>query len=84
MPKHSNDRRPRPFARTPTAISAQAHIVGRYTLDPDTFALTRAYEASDPVYFTELAGSDVAYLTNTPFERHRCEELTPEFSGPRD
>jgi hypothetical protein len=71
------------FIYPPTPISEQAHIVERYTLDPDTFALTREYEATDPVYFTEFAGSDVAYLSNTPFERHRCEELTPEFSDPR-
>ena len=67
----------------PTPISEQAQIIERYTLDPDTFALTREYEASDPVYFTEFVGSDVAYLSNTPFERHRCEELTPEFAAPR-
>jgi hypothetical protein len=71
------------FIFPPTPISEQAHVVERYTLDPDTFALTREYEATDPVYFTELVGSDVAYLSNTPFERHRCEELTPEFAAPR-
>ena len=71
------------FIFPPTPMSEQAHIIERYTLDPDTFALTREYEATDPVYFTEFVGSDVAYLSNTPFERHRCEELTPEFSAPR-
>ncbi len=70
------------FIFPPTPISDQAHVIERYTLDPDTFALTREYEATDPVYFTEFAGSDVAWLSNTPFERHRCEELTPEFSAP--
>jgi len=67
----------------PTPISEQARIIERYTLDPETFALTREYEATDPVYFTEFAGSDVAWVSNTPFEKHRCEELTPEFANPR-
>lgn len=66
----------------PTAISPQGHIVERYSLDPATFALKREYEATDPVYFSEFRGSDVAFLSNTPFERHPCQDLTPEFADP--
>jgi hypothetical protein len=71
------------YISPPTPISADAHIVERYTLDPETFTLTREYEATDPNYFTTFTGSDVAYLSSVAFEKYRCEELTPEFVAAR-
>jgi hypothetical protein len=66
------------YISPPTPISEQGHIVERYTLDPETLALTRSYEATDPVYFTSFSGSDVSYLSDVPFEEHPCMDLTPE------
>jgi len=64
----------------PTRNSSQLHIVERFTLDPKTFALKREYTAEDPVYLAApYAGSDTSLLSDTPFERQRCEELTFEF-----
>jgi hypothetical protein len=64
----------------PTRNSDQLHVVERYTLDPATFALRREYSATDPVYLTQpFAGADTVLLSEVPFERHPCEEMTPEF-----
>jgi hypothetical protein len=68
------------FIAPPTAISEQGHIVERYTLDPETLALTREYEATDPVYFTSFSGSDVSYLSDVAFEEAPCIDLTPEIA----
>ncbi|HEX7082173.1 MAG TPA: DUF6152 family protein [Gammaproteobacteria bacterium] len=68
----------------PTRNSDQLHIVERFTLDPETFALKREYTAEDPVYLAEpYTGSDTVFPSETPFERHPCEELTYEFT-PQD
>jgi hypothetical protein len=64
----------------PIKHSNQLHIVERYTLDPETFLLTRDYVAEDPVYFTDQwIGQDVAMLASVPYEKHECDELTFEF-----
>jgi hypothetical protein len=64
----------------PTRNSEQLHIVERFTLDTEKFALKREYTAEDPVYLAEpYKGSDTVLLSETPFERHPCEELTFEF-----
>jgi hypothetical protein len=69
----------------PTRNSDQLHIVERFTLDPKTFALKREYRAEDPVYLTApYTGSDTVLLSDTPFEKQRCEELTFEFQGAGD
>jgi hypothetical protein len=65
----------------PTRSSDQLHVVERFTLDPKTFALKREYTAEDPVYLAApYKGSDTVLLSETPFEKHPCEELTYEFT----
>ena len=65
---------------SPVKHSEQLHIVERYTLNPDTFALTREYVAEDPVYFTDQwIGSDTVLVADVPYEAHPCDELTFEF-----
>jgi hypothetical protein len=67
----------------PTRNSDKLHIVERFTLDPKTFALKREYVAEDPVYLAApYQGSDTVFLSETPFEKHPCEELTYEFTKP--
>jgi Family of unknown function (DUF6152) len=69
----------------PTRNSDKLHVVERFTLDPKTFALKREYTAEDPVYLAApYSGSDTVYLSETPFEKHPCEELTYEFTKPGD
>jgi hypothetical protein len=68
--------------RPPTRNSEQLHVVERFTLDPATFALKREYTAEDPVYLAApYTGSDVVLLSETPFEKQPCTELTYEFTG---
>ncbi|HZF30117.1 MAG TPA: DUF6152 family protein [Gammaproteobacteria bacterium] len=65
----------------PTRNSDKLHVVERLTLDPKTFALKREYTAEDPVYLAApYKGSDVVLLSDTPFEKHPCQELTYEFT----
>ncbi|MDR2212204.1 MAG: hypothetical protein LBE21_01060 [Pseudomonadales bacterium] len=64
----------------PTRNSDQMHVEERFTLDPATFALRREFTVTDPVYLTApYAGADTVLLSEVPFERHPCEEMTPEF-----
>lgn len=66
----------------PTRNSDQLHIVERFTLDPETTAMRREYVVEDPVYLAEpYTGSDTVLVSETPFERHPCEELTYEFTS---
>ena len=59
------------------AHSDKLHVVERFTLDPQTFALKRDYEADDSVNFTDkYAGSDIVVPADAPFAVDRCEELT--------
>jgi hypothetical protein len=69
----------------PTRNSDQLHVVERYTMDPETLALHREFSATDPVYFTApYAGADTVLLSEVPFERHPCEEMTPEFRAEQE
>lgn len=64
----------------PVKHSDQLHVIERYTLDPDTLALTRNYVATDPVYFAEdYVGSDTVLVADVPYEGEACDELTFEF-----
>jgi hypothetical protein len=64
----------------PTRNSSELHVVERFTLDAEKMALKREYTAQDPVYLAApYQGSDTSFISETPFERHPCEELTPEF-----
>jgi hypothetical protein len=59
------------------AHSDKLHVVERFALDPQTFALKRDYEADDSVNFTDkYAGSDIVVPADAPFALDRCEELT--------
>jgi hypothetical protein len=67
----------------PTRNSTQLHVVERFTLDPSTFALKREYTAEDPVYLAApYTGQDVVLLSEVPFEKQPCSELTFEFTRP--
>jgi len=69
----------------PTRNSEQLHVVERFTLDTNTFALKREYTAEDPVYLAApYKGSDIVLLSDTPFEKQRCSELTYEFANGGD
>ena len=64
----------------PTRSSEQMHIVERFTLDTDKLALKREYSVTDPVYLAAPYESyDIMYLSDVPFERQTCTEMTPEF-----
>ena len=65
---------------SPVKHSEQLHIVERYSLNPDTFALTRNYVATDPVYFSDQwIGSDTVLVADVPYVAHECDQLTFEF-----
>jgi hypothetical protein len=67
----------------PTRNSPQLHVVERFTLDPQTFALKREYTVEDPVYLAApYTGQDTVLLSETPFEKQPCSELTFEFTRP--
>jgi hypothetical protein len=43
-------------------------------------ALVRNYTAEDPVYLTQPnTGRDTVLLSEVPFEKQICKEMTPEF-----
>jgi hypothetical protein len=57
--------------------SERLHVVERFTLNPETMALTRDYVAEDPVNFTDqYTGTDIVMPADAPFAEDRCEELT--------
>ena len=69
----------------PTRNSDKLHVVERFTLDTEKFALKREYTAEDPVYLAApYSRSDTVFLSDTPFEKQPCEELTFEFSNGAD
>jgi hypothetical protein len=60
----------------PVRHSDQLRVVERFTLDPATFKLTRAYEATDPVYLQgTYTGSDVIEIADAPYTEDNCREL---------
>ncbi len=64
----------------PTRSSEQMHIVERFTFDPQKFSLRRDYSVTDPVYLAAPYESyDVMYLSEVPFQKQPCKEMTPEF-----
>jgi hypothetical protein len=58
--------------------SSQMVVVERFTLDPETFALTRVYTAEDPTYFEgTYRGRDVVLPSPLPFHgTTECEDRT--------
>lgn len=66
----------------PTRNSGQLHVVERFTLDPTTMSLHREFSAEDPVYLAgPYQGADTVLLSEVPFEKQICKELTPEFEA---
>jgi len=64
----------------PTRSSEQMHIVERFTFDPQKFSLRRDYSVTDPVYLAAPYESyDVMYLSDVPFQKQPCKDMTPEF-----
>ncbi len=64
----------------PTRSSEQMHIVERFTFDPQKVTLRRDYSVTDPVYLAAPYESyDIMYLSDVPFEKHACKDMTPEF-----
>jgi hypothetical protein len=59
----------------PVRHSDKLHVVERFSLDPKTMQLTRAYEAEDPVNLKgKYTGSDVIQPADAPFTEDRCKE----------
>ncbi len=59
----------------PVRNSDRLHVVERFTLDPKTMKLTRAYEADDPVYLKgTYKGSDVIGIADAPYAKDNCKE----------
>lgn len=64
--------------------SGELHVVERFSLDPETMALTRTYVAEDPLYFEgEYTGSDTVYPSDLPYTgTAECEDRTYRSAGP--
>lgn len=64
----------------PTRSSDKMHIVERFTLDPQKLSLRRDYSVTDPVYLAAPYESyDVMYLSDVPYQKQPCKDMTPEF-----
>jgi hypothetical protein len=64
----------------PTRSSEKMHIVERFTFDPQKFSLRRDYTVTDPVYLAAPYESyDIMYLSEVPFQKQPCKDMTPEF-----
>ena len=60
----------------PVRHSDRLRVVERFSLDPQTFMLTRAYEATDPVYLQgTYTGRDVIQIADAPYTEDNCREL---------
>jgi uncharacterized protein DUF6152 len=60
----------------PVRNSDRLRVVERFTLDPQTFRLTRDYEATDPVYLQgTYKGSDVIEIADAPYTADNCRDL---------
>ncbi len=60
----------------PVRHSDRLRVVERFSLDPATFKLTRAYEATDPVYLQgAYTGSVVIQIADAPYTQDNCREL---------
>lgn len=64
----------------PTRSSEKMHIVERFTFDPQKLSLRRDYSVTDPVYLAAPYESyDIMYLSEVPFQKQPCKDMTPEF-----
>jgi hypothetical protein len=65
------------YLNPPIKNSEQLHVVERFTLDPNAMTITREYEATDPVYFTDTyTGRDTIGVADLPYSPDKCSELT--------
>jgi hypothetical protein len=57
-------------------INSEAlHLTERFSLDPESMALTREFVAEDPLYYAEpYIGADVVYPSNVPYEPSPCDD----------
>jgi len=63
------------FLNFPVPNSDKMHVVERFTLDPQTMKLTRAWTLEDPVYLKGQAkGQDVVEPADAPYTRDDCKE----------
>jgi hypothetical protein len=61
----------------PVRHSDKLHVVERFSLDPQTMKLTRAYTAEDPVYLKgQYTGSDTIEIADQPYTQDTCKEQT--------
>jgi hypothetical protein len=59
----------------PVRHSDQLQVVERFTLDPKTMQLRRAYEAKDPVYLKgTYSGNDMVQPADAPYAPDECKE----------
>jgi hypothetical protein len=59
----------------PVRHSDKLHVVERFSLDPKTMKLSRAYTAADPVYLKgQYTGSDVIQVADAPYAKDNCKE----------
>ena len=57
--------------------SDRLHIIERFTLDPGGRSLTRHWVAEDALYFEgEYTGRDVVHISDVPYQRTPCEDLS--------
>jgi hypothetical protein len=60
----------------PVRHSDRLRVIERFALNPETFTLTRTYEATDPVYLQgTYTGSDVIQIADAPYTEDNCREL---------
>jgi hypothetical protein len=63
------------FLNFPVPSSDKMHVIERFTLDPQTMKLTRAWTLEDPVYLKGQAkGQDVVEPADQPYTRDSCKE----------
>ena len=61
----------------PVRHGNKLHVVERFSLDPRTFVLTRAYVAEDPDYMKgQYSGSDSVSVADAAYSPGKCEDLT--------
>jgi len=61
----------------PVRHGDKLHVVERFTLDPKTMKMTRAYTAEDPDYLKgQYTGSDVVGIADQPFTKDNCKDQT--------
>ena len=59
----------------PVRHSDKLHVVERFTLDPATMKLTRAYTAEDPVYLKgKYTGTDTVQPADAAYTKDNCKE----------